>query len=376
MHPEDRFACARVEPSVGRLICVFAALLALGSRGSLALDLAAEKAERAKQNASCAGCHPDIAAEWATSLHQGAWRDKVFQEAYKIEPLPFCRGCHAPESDPQKEPTAKAQEIGVSCVSCHLEVDGVHGTKAAPKAEHELVVDAKLATPAFCARCHQFDFPADAKQHHPQPMQDTIAEHAASSRADTPCQSCHMPVVDGPEGKHKSHKFNVLADEAMIRRAVTVQAERSDTSSGSRVRITLTAAEVGHAFPTGDMFRRVEVRAIAVDPSGKTIATAPPALLQRRFDDVPRDPTGLDLSFMRVEVEDSRVPAPGLGARTVTFALPSTAARARIVYSVVYQRMSTPMASAFGVEQVLDEIIVNKGELLPRLLAHTAGGPR
>jgi hypothetical protein len=341
-----------------------------------------QPADRAKQNGSCAGCHPDIAAEWQRSLHQHAWKDPVFQEAYQVEPLPFCRGCHAPESDPAREPTAKAQDVGVGCVTCHLMNDGVHGTKASPKAEHAVIADARLATPTFCGRCHQFDFPAGANQVHPQPMQDTVAEHAASSKKDTPCQSCHMPVVDGPDGKHRSHAFSVIADQAMIKKAVTVVAERSDASGATTVKLTLTAAEIGHAFPTGDMFRRVEVRAVALDAKGRTIATAEPVALQRRFEDHPRDASADDLMFSRVEAEDSRVPPPGLGARTVALALPR-AARARVVWSVVYQRMSTPMASAFGVEQVLDEIVVAKGELPPRAFAHLThvahnrtGGPR
>jgi hypothetical protein len=348
----------------------------VAARGTNALDLSQERARRVAHNVSCAGCHPDIAAEWTRSLHQHAWKDEVFQQAFQVEPLPFCRGCHAPESDPAREPTARAREVGVGCVTCHLEADGVHATTASGRADHAVFSDAKLAKPAACARCHQFEFPAEANQPHPQPMQDTVAEHAASSKADTPCQACHMPIVDGADGRHRSHAFSVIADPSLIRRAVTVRAERADDRDGAAVRITLAAAAVGHAFPTGDMFRRVEVRAEAIDAHGRVIATAVPVVLQRRFEDVPRDPTGVDLSFARVEVEDSRVPPPGLGERSVRLVLPAAAAHARIVYRVVYQRMSTPMASAFGVEQVLDEIVVAHGELPPRMLAHHTGGPR
>jgi hypothetical protein len=360
-----------------RSLCVGAILVTwLVTRGAIAVDVGAERTQRVAQNASCAGCHPDIAAEWMRSLHQRAWKDDVFQQAYAVEPLAFCRGCHAPESDPAREPTARAQAIGVGCVSCHLMADGVHAAKANARADHPIVVDATLATPQACARCHQFDFPIDAHQVHPEPMQDTLAEHAASLAATTPCQTCHMPMVDGMGGKHRSHAFSVIADEAMLRRAVTTRAERLDGPAGPTVRVTLRAAAVGHAFPTGDMFRRVEVRAIAIDEHGATIATATPVALQRRFEDRPRDPGGSDLTFERVEAEDSRVPAPGRGERVVSLPLSRKASRARLVYSVVYQRMSTPMAAAFGVEQVLDEIVVARGELAPRLYATRTGGPR
>jgi Cytochrome c554 and c-prime len=340
------------------------------SATSGARDRATQLAQRASHNASCAGCHPDIAAEWTRSLHQQAWRDPVFTKAYAIEPLAFCRGCHAPESDPARDPTATAQAVGVGCVSCHLdERDAVHATRAANSADHALVVDAELATPKFCARCHEFDFPVAANQRHPQAMQDTFAEHARSDRSTTSCQDCHMPVVDGGDGKHRSHAFSVIADRKMIESAVSVSVARRETSSGPVVDLTLTAAQVGHAFPTGDMFRRVEIEAVAIDAADKIVAQAEPVLLERRFADRPRNPGGRDLGFQRIEVSDTRVPPPGTGVRRVQMQLPASASRDLVRYRVVYQRMSTPMAAAFGVAQVLDEVVLAQGELSAQSVA-------
>ncbi|MEO6953894.1 MAG: multiheme c-type cytochrome [Polyangia bacterium] len=321
------------------------------------------------ENASCVGCHPDIATEWTRSLHRSSWRDPVFQKAYAVEPVAFCRGCHAPESDAAQEPELRAQAVGIGCVSCHVDAAGIHAARANPSAQHAVVVDATLATPKLCARCHEFDFPADSHQLHPQAMQDTVAEHASGDRASTPCQGCHMPVVDGPDGRHRSHSFQVIEDPALLRAAVHIEAQQLDDG----VRLTLAAAKIGHAFPTGDMFRRLEVRAKRVDSRGKTIATATPVVLERRFEDRPRDPLAEELDMMRVEAEDTRVPPPGRGSRIVTLALPH--AEGRVVWSVVYQRMSTPMAAAFGVSQVLDEVLLAEGTLPPaRLYAH--GDPR
>ena len=321
-------------------------------------------ADRIAQNASCAGCHPDIAAEWTRSLHKNAWRDPVFQKAYAVEPVAFCRGCHAPESDPAHEPEARAQTVGIGCVSCHVDAAGIHAARANPSAQHAVVVDASLATPTLCARCHQFDFPAESHQVHPEPMQDTVAEHARGDKATTPCQGCHMPVVDGPEGRHRSHSFSVIDDPQLLAKAVKIEAARERGG----VRITLTADRVGHAFPTGDMFRRLEVRARTVDEHGTTLATATPVTLARTFEDRPRDPLAEELDLMRVEAEDTRVPPPGRGSRVVTLALPDPGDRI-IAWSVVYQRMSTPMAAAFGVSQVLDEIPLAAGTLIPARLA-------
>jgi len=322
-------------------------------------------ADRVAQNTSCEGCHPDEAREWQSSLHRRAWQDDVFQKAYAVEPIAFCRGCHAPESDAAKEPTAAAQRVGVGCTTCHVDDRGVHATRAV-RADHDVVVDATLSTPAACARCHEFDFPAGAHQRTPQPMQDTMAEHARSSEAKTPCQACHMPLVDGQDGQHHSHAFAVLADPRLIRDAVTVTTTRRDEGGHTILAVTLRAAKVGHAFPTGDMFRRIEVRARAGTFAAK------PVVLGRSFTDVPRDPAGHDLTFMRVQSGDTRVPPPGGGERTVELQLPKGAP---IAWSVVYQRMSTPMAEAFGVSQVLDEVTLAQGTSRTTLALHTEGRP-
>ena len=124
------------------------------------------------------------------------------------------------------------------------------------------------------------------------------------------------------------------------------------------------------------MFRRVEVRVSAHDGNGRVVARAESVVLQRRFEDRARDPLGGGLGFVRMEVEDRRVPAPGGGERIATLALPDTTRGLRVKYSVVYQRMSTPMAEAFGVSQVLDEVLIASGELAPSVLVSTLGGAR
>src|SRR5688572_209175 len=115
----------------------------------------------AAENARCAECHTEIAAEWKGSLHQEAWTDPVFQKAYAIEPVAFCRSCHAPESDSANAPTAGAQEVGVGCTTCHVqdgEIVGVRGL-AADGEQHAVRADERLGTKQACASCHQFDFP-------------------------------------------------------------------------------------------------------------------------------------------------------------------------------------------------------------------------
>lgn len=82
-------------------------------------------------------------------------------------------------------------------------------------------------------------------------MQSTITE-AANSGIGGSCNDCHMPKVEGPGGTaHRSHRFSV--DEPMLKGALDVATART----GEHVTITLTSRGVGHAFPTGDLFRRL-----------------------------------------------------------------------------------------------------------------------
>src|SRR4051812_1823961 len=48
------------------------------------------------RNAACAGCHVEIAAEWEASLHHASATDPLYLRAFALEPLAFCRECHAP----------------------------------------------------------------------------------------------------------------------------------------------------------------------------------------------------------------------------------------------------------------------------------------
>jgi hypothetical protein len=316
----------------------------------------------AKENARCEGCHTDEAGEWRGSLHQEAWTDPVFQKAYAIEPVAFCRGCHAPESDPNAAPTEAAQGVGVGCTTCHVQGDSIVGprTLAASAESHAVRGDERLATREACASCHQFDFPRSKGQ----PMQDTLAEHAGSSMSAVECRDCHMPLVERADGtRRRSHDFSVISNPRLLEQAVAVEAERDGASDLS---IELSAGRVGHAFPTGDMFRRLEIRAEALDAEGKVVMTAPVVHLARKFRDVPAAEGSLEIR--RVEIADTRVPPPGKGSRRVSLCFPSSTERLSVRWIVAYQRMDHAMAASFDVEQARDEIVVARG-LVPPLIS-------
>jgi len=306
----------------------------------------------AAENAKCEACHVEIANEWRGSMHQRAYRDEVFQQAYSLEPFEFCRGCHAPEADSANEPSVAAADVGVSCLTCHVQSGHVVGTASLDR-PHAVLGDARMATRAACAACHQFDFPRVPGQ----PMQNTLSENERSTAAKTECQSCHMEAVAGSDGtKHRSHDFAVLSDPTMLRSAAKITAAMGKSGD---LEITLVADRIGHAFPTGDMFRRLEVRATAVDAAGHVLASAKPVHLARTFADQPT-PKSAD-GLYRAEVRDTRVPAPGKGARVAALKIAPSPSATELRWVVAYQRMDHAMAASFGVDPARDEIIVATG---------------
>jgi len=303
-------------------------------------------------DARCAQCHREIAAEWRGSLHHGAWQNEYFLRSYALEPLPFCRKCHAPGANPLAEPGPEAREVGVGCTTCHVVpagIVGVHGKVAGAKG-HEVIGDARLATSAACGGCHQFAFPGppgfDAG-----PMQDTLGEHRRSAVSAMPCQGCHMPEVASQEGSgatHKSHAFRVQGDRAMLGQAVVV---KGVVLRGGEVRLSVAPGAIGHAFPTGDLHRQVEVRAAPIDAAGRALGVGSSEVLGRSFG--PGRVGGDTLA--RVQLSDNRLTGP----REVVLSVPSWARRAR--WQVVWRRLPPGLAARLSMRMNDHEMVVLEG---------------
>ncbi|NUP08066.1 MAG: hypothetical protein HOW73_18625 [Polyangiaceae bacterium] len=291
-------------------------------------------------NAGCERCHAQIAAEWRTSLHAQSWNDPVFLSAYAIEPLSFCRSCHAPEA-PLDDASSPARHLGVACITCHVP-DG--------KSAGEHVTFASRAADAEgCASCHQFEFPEPQEA----AMQSTVEEHAASPHSDETCGGCHMRARPGAK-PHRDHSFRVWGDDKLLARSIAASARRGLERT---VEISLSADGAGHAVPTGDMFRRLEVRATAGD--GADALTAEPVTLARSFT---RQRT--EQGIRRIQVGDNRVPASGEPA-IARLVFPRPVRRLPVRWEVVYRRMGPREAALFGVDLEAEAIVVAKGTLDP-----------
>jgi len=176
-------------------------------------------------------------------------------------------------------------------------------------------------------------------------MQSTVSEHAASPLHDVPCANCHMPWTGDGTTRHRDHRFIASGDPSVLRSAVTVHAERTTDES---ITITLETAAVGHAFPTGDLFRRVLVTAEAIDDEWAVHGEATQAL-HRRF----RTITLASGALGRVPVGDDRVlpEAP----RRVVLDLGVAAHGRAITWRVEYQRVEHPLDQERDLEAVVAE---------------------
>ncbi len=301
-----------------------------------------ERADAPGQNAACEGCHVEVAREWRGSQHQRAYVDADFAESLAREPAAFCRGCHAPEADPRRAAPPELAALGVGCVTCHLPGAAVLAAPShadARPAPHAVVRTPGFADAAACGRCHSFSFPGRPTA----AMQDTLREHADSAHADTPCADCHMPRrADG----RRDHGFAASRDPALLRRSLRVTAERRDTA----VHLSLAPAWVGHAVPTGDLFRRLVVEAEVTDRHWQVLAHDERALGRRFAGGGPRVP-----------IADDRV-GPGPTPTEVVLELGEDAVERPILWRVQYERVA--FASGDGdTVKVWDSVTIAEGSL-------------
>ncbi|HYQ04634.1 MAG TPA: multiheme c-type cytochrome [Polyangiaceae bacterium] len=311
-------------------------------------------------NATCTGCHGEIAAEWRASFHAQAQRDPAYQRAFAIEPLPFCQGCHAPETAANRPVPEEAADLGVGCVTCHVVGDhllaSTSGTSSPP---HTITRSDEFAATAGCANCHQFAFPDRALREAPSLMQATLHEHEQSDARDVPCANCHMPIVGAGAARHRSHAFPGGHEPEFVKGALRVRAERR---AANRVALVLQTEHLGHAFPTGDLFRRLEVSAEAIGNDYQAVGSARRYLsrhwaekpqLVRVVRQVKRDDRATHTP-LEIELELQLAPSE----RALVSSLP-------LAWRVAYQRVEHPRSEA-DEDSVLDgEIEIASGTLPP-----------
>jgi len=158
-----------------------------------------------------------------------------------------------------------------------------------------------------------------------------------------------MPKVPSESGgAHRSHDFRVQGDRDIMAKAVVV--ERAELGDGA-LRLEIAPGAVGHAFPTGDLNRQVEVRAAPVNAEGQTLGPNSREILGRTFGPIHSGPN----TFVPAPRSDTRL----FGRRTLVFPLPAGTRRAR--YQIVWQRLPPEMAARLGMKMSKHEMVVVEG---------------
>ena len=215
-----------------------AATLAAGAVGvGLGLSRGAAKLDRSEPSSSedCADCHAPEVEAWKGSRHAQSRTNDAFEVALRTAATPgWCLNCH--------EPVA-GQDEGVSCAACHVRDELLAASEPSEEAiaAHPIRYSPELDSPRFCSGCHEFRA-ADLHGNPDRggPLQTTLSEYVDSG-VDATCVECHL------EG-HAFPGRELLAD------VVSVRVEEG------RFVVSLVG-EVGHAVPTGDPFRRLELLA-------------------------------------------------------------------------------------------------------------------
>ena len=212
---------------------------------------------------ACAASHQAVYDDWQTTRHRVAWDNVVFLDGLGRELLPRCVHYHAPLLEQQREvgplrgrrftspSTTGLLHEGITCAVCHVRDGRVLTTRpVTPDAAtpmHPITVDKALQDPAFCASCHQFGFSNSDVL-----MQGIWSEWRAfhDGGGQGTCQSCHMPG-----GRHL---FRGAWDHDLLRRSLQVTVTKAQVPE-------LRSVDVGHHFPTGDLFRHLTVEVAAND---------------------------------------------------------------------------------------------------------------
>jgi hypothetical protein len=317
----------------------------------------------------CAGCHAEVTREWQESLHAQSFRDPIFQAEFQPHPAEDCVACHAPLATNLVAPAEADTREGVGCVSCHVDAAGHilgsarggHRSRAsAPAAAgqadppHPVERSGELGSAALCARCHEFAFPpprTGSLGYDPAILQQaTLTEWRASraGRQGLACVGCHMPRrADG----HFDHRMPGASAE-LLARAVRVHMRATRHADEVVVRITLRTREVGHALPTGDIFRRLIVRA---ELGGESTSTE----LRRYF-----GTSHVGGALVTTEIDDNRV-MPGR-PRIVTLRLPHVPGAGSVRWSVSHARLDPSVAQARGLPLSPVQTVFASGEALVR----------
>ena len=255
-----------------------------------------------EKSETCATCHKDIYTMWNRAMHANAYTDPIFMASFlqtyfqtQGAATQFCLSCHDPTSAIGQEFDVERdiKGEGVTCDFCHtireVKLDRPEGPfiKAPGKVKTGPYTDAE--SPAhtterkeffkkseLCGGCHQLKAKTGVL------IIGTYEEWKESSYASSgvQCQDCHMPVQKGKrivspglEAPKRDVNLHDLAGGhsiEQIKTALRVKIKEVKRE-GSSLRIGVEVANVGsgHKIPTGTPSRRLLLKVMVRDKSGR-----------------------------------------------------------------------------------------------------------
>ncbi len=152
----------------------------------------------------CGSCHVEQYAEWLQTAHARSFTSPEFKlqsDQYEEEE---CLFCHVPGGvqNPERMARSYNREEGVTCLSCHLYKQAMHGPheSGALLSPHAIVqdskVDSKKDSSQLCGVCHEETY-------------EQWAEKRVIKQYPT-CHGCHGTVVERPHTKGTNFFSNIL----------------------------------------------------------------------------------------------------------------------------------------------------------------------
>ncbi len=351
MTPRGRTAVAVVVGVVATTVvsvAVAGPAVALRPRDTVAEPVATADAIDPSPEA-CARCHGDVVDAWRGSMHAQAFADPIFRAELDPAPAASCLGCHDPAG-------GRTGTHGVDCATCHVRDGEVLATRvsAAGRRVHPMRVDPQLGSVERCGTCHQFDHEDDGIHDPTEPLQATLDEWRGSdaARDGLGCVDCHMPS----RGRARGHDLPGLGAAALVGEAVTVRVRPHRTEAGLDVEVAIAGDVIGHAFPTGDIFRQAVLTVRTSDGAEQTRSL-------QRWEARTADPDGDDTHVRTVD--DTRVPPPGKGYWQDSLSFPD-ATSDRVDWSLEIRRLQLSVADARGLPSATVVVPVQSGRAWSR----------
>ena len=252
--------------------------------------------------AACAQCHTDIYKMWTNGMHAQAYDDPIFQASFlqaffetKGKATAACLSCHDPTSHIPEDFEVKRDIVGdgVTCDFCHtiaeVKLDRAEGpfTKTSGRVKTGPYTDAQspvhtterrelFKKSELCGGCHQLRGKTGVL------IIGTYEEWKESPYASEgfECQDCHMPVqkekrivsgnVKAPKRDVNLHNLAGGHSIEQVKTALKVRI-KGVKREGSILQVGVEVANVGsgHKTPTGTPSRKLLLKAIVRDKSGK-----------------------------------------------------------------------------------------------------------